>query len=145
MEWWIAILVNNRGEEKKGNCGWPPFVEKISRHLVARRQTVFQHFNQSKSGHNIYARYLFDFIGCWFIYLYRYFCYKPDFSQYVWFRQLKRKTNYSEVSIKRAGLLNYFLAIFHTACKFSCNEWKIPPCSLLAINYYAISICLHLN
>ena len=140
-------MVNNHGEVKKVNSGWPPFVEKISRHSVARRQTVFQHFNQSKSGiiFNIYACYLSFWFHRLLVHLSLQLFLSPDFSQYVWFRQLKRKTNYSEVSIKRAGLLNYFLTIFHTACKFSCNEWKIPPCSLLAINYYAISICLHLN
>ena len=32
-----------------------------------------------------------------------------------------------QLKLKRACLDNYFWTIFLSACKFSCNKWKIPP------------------
>ena len=42
-----------------------------------------------------------------------------------------------QLKLKRACSNNYFWTIFQSACKFSCNKWKIPPsllyksCSLI--------------
>ena len=40
---------------------------------------------------------------------------------------------YSEVPNRRASLLIFFRFSFHSACNFSCNKQKIPPCSFISL------------